>query len=113
MNKTKSPVSGNLQSCWGGGRKRDVHRVQCKQRGKTGSILPRGDQALWVLKDGQKFIILMVGIRQERRTDVIVQSWDAPGPIWRQLSGAAAHSVKEKVVCVCSAMSDSLQLHGL
>jgi len=66
MNKTKSPVSGNLQSCWGGGRKRDVHRVQCKQRGKTRSILPRGDQALWVLKDGQKFIILMVGIRQER-----------------------------------------------
>ena len=63
--------------------------------------MPRGDQALWVLKDGQKFIILMVGIRQER-TDVIVQSWDGPGPTWRQLSGAAAHSVKEKLVCVLS-----------
>jgi len=44
---------------------------------------------------------------------VIMQSWDGPGPIWRQLRGAAAHSVKEKVVGVCSVMSDSLQLHGL
>ena len=101
MNKTKSPVSGNLQSYWGGGRKGDVHRVQCKQRGKTRSVLPRGDQALWVLKDGQKFILLVVGIRKER-TDVIVLSWDGPGPTWRQLSGAAAHSAKEKVVCALS-----------
>ena len=44
---------------------------------------------------------------------MIMQSWDGPGPIWRQLRGAAAHSVKEKVVGVCSVMSDSLQLHGL
>ena len=43
-----------------------------KQRGETKSILPRGDQARRVLKDGQKFIILMVGIRQEGRTGVMV-----------------------------------------
>lgn len=96
---------------WKGGereRERCLPGTAISRGGKLDQYCLERDQTGWVLKDRQEFVIFMVGIRQERRAGVMAQSWDGTDPMWRQLSGFAAHSVKKKGAMVLDNSGGSL-----